>query len=308
MTWPRSRPLEASRAAASSARARVVRADRVERAEQQVRVGDAEHGEHVLGRDLAPGVRDELLERAERVAERAGRVPGQQRDARRGRSSISSSLGDPRDHGGELLDRRPAEVEAVAAVDDRRQDLLRLGRREHEDRVRRRLLEGLEERVPRLRREHVRLVEDVDLVAAGDRRVGDALAQVADVVDGVVRRRVHLDDVERRRAGDRHARVALRRTARSSGPARSSGRRRGSSPSTSCPCRASRRRGRRGGPCPARRRCAGCARRAPVPPRRRRCAGGGDGRARGRRTRTIECSGRKGSSRIGRLGVMEGRR
>ena len=46
----------------------------------------------------------------------------------------------------------------------------------------------------------MRLVEDVDLVAAGDRRERDLLAQVADVVDRVVGRRVHLDDVERRRA------------------------------------------------------------------------------------------------------------
>ena len=119
---------------------------------------------------------------------------------------------------GDLLDRRALEVEAVAAVDDRRQHLVRLGRGEHEDRVRRRLLERLEERVPRLRGEHVRLVEDVDLVAAGDRRVGDALAQLADVVDRVVRRGVHLDDVERRGARDRRRTSRRRRTARPSGP------------------------------------------------------------------------------------------
>ena len=125
-----------------------------------------------------------------------------------GRHRDRLDLGDPPHDRRELLDRRAGEVEAVAAVDDRRQDLRRLGRREHEDRVRRRLLERLEERVPRLGREHVRLVEDVDLVAPGHRRVDDALAQVADVVDGVVGRRVHLDDVERGRARDRHARVA----------------------------------------------------------------------------------------------------
>ena len=64
----------------------------------------------------------------------------------------------------------------------------------------------------------MRLVEDVDLVAAGDRRVDDALAQVADVVDGVVRRGVHLDDVQRVRRGDRDARVAARRRAPIVGP------------------------------------------------------------------------------------------
>ena len=94
------------------------------------------------------------------------------------------------------------------------------------------------------------LVEDVDLAAPADGRIGDALAQLADVVDRVVRRRVHLDHVERARAGDRDARLALARTARSWGRARSSGRPRGSSPSRSSRCRASRRTGRRGAPCP----------------------------------------------------------
>ena len=156
---------------------------------------------------IHPGVRDELLQGAEGVAEGAGGVAREQHD-RVGRDVDLLARRDALDDGGELLDRRPREVEAVAAVDDRRQDLRGLGRGEHEDGVRRRLLERLEKRVPCLGGEHVRLVEDVDLVAPGDRRVDDALAQVADVVDGVVGGGVHLDDVQRVRRGDRDARVA----------------------------------------------------------------------------------------------------
>ena len=229
-------------------------------------------------------VGDELLERAERVAERAGRVAGEQRDGV-GRDLDRLRGGDARDDGGDLLDRRAGEVEAVAAVDDRRQDLLRLGRGEDEDRVRRRLLERLEERVPRLRGQHVRLVEDVDLRAPGHRRELHGLAQLADVVDRVVRRRVHLDDVQRRRAGDRDARLALARRAPPSARARSSCTPRASSPSTSCPSPASPRTGRHGGPCPARRHCAGSSRHAPGPRRPRTFAGGGGGTTRGRRSR-----------------------
>ena len=188
--------------------ARIAGGDGVEGLEEQVDVGDAEDGEDVVGRDVGARVGDELLERAERVAERAGRVAGEQRDGV-GRDLDRLRGGDARDDGGDLLDRRAGEVEAVAAVDHRRQDLLRLGRGEDEDRVRRRLLERLEERVPRLRGQHVRLVEDVDLRTPGHRRELHGLAQLADVVDRVVRRRVHLDDVQRRRAGDRDARLAL---------------------------------------------------------------------------------------------------
>jgi hypothetical protein len=57
----------------------------------------------------------------------------------------------------------------------------------------------------------VRLVDDVDLVAAADRREERLLAQVAGVVDTTVRGRVDLDDVDRAgaAAGEVAARVAL---------------------------------------------------------------------------------------------------
>ena len=72
-------------------RARVAGGDGVDRAEQQVGVGGAEHGQHVLERDAAAGVGDELLERAERVAERAGGRARDQRASPRSRISISSA-------------------------------------------------------------------------------------------------------------------------------------------------------------------------------------------------------------------------
>ena len=143
-------------------RPRIRGGDRVKRREEQVGVGDAEDGEHVLGRDLVARVGDELLERPERIAKRARCVACEERDGI-GRDRDRLDPGDPAHDRGELLDGRPGEVEAVTAVHDGGQDLRRLGRRQHEDGVRRRLLERLEERVPRLCGEHVRLVEDVDL-------------------------------------------------------------------------------------------------------------------------------------------------
>ena len=74
------------------------------------------------------------------------------------------------------------EIEALAAREDGLQNLLRVGGAQHKDHVRRRLLECLEQRVERRRREHVDLVDDIDLVLAAHRGkvdgVDDLLAHV----------------------------------------------------------------------------------------------------------------------------------
>src|SRR5207244_3023532 len=93
---------------------------------------------------------------------------------------------------------------------DRRYYLLRLGGREDELEVRGRLLDELEQGVEALLRHHVRLVDDVNLVAAGDRGVEGPLPQVAGVVHAAVAGRVDLDHVDAAAAGrrERDARVA----------------------------------------------------------------------------------------------------
>ena len=92
------------------------------------------------------------------------------------------------------------EVEPLQPAQDRCSrigDLLRLGGGEHEYHAGRRLLQNLEERVPRLPREHVRLVDDVDLEpvrrACGVHR---PLAQIAGVVHAAVARGIDLDHVQ----------------------------------------------------------------------------------------------------------------
>ena len=99
----------------------------------------------------------------------------------------------------------------VGARPDGRQHLLRLGGGEDEAQVGRRLLDQLEQGVEALRADHVGLVDDVDLVAAADRREERLLAQVAGVVDAAVGGRVDLDHVDRARApaGQVAAGVAL---------------------------------------------------------------------------------------------------
>ncbi len=94
----------------------------------------------------------------------------------------------------------PAEVEALEPGEDGRRggaDLLwiRGGKDEHDPLGR--LLQNLEEGVPRLTGEHVRLVHDVHLVApllGGG--VHGPLAEIPSIVDAPVTGRVDLDDVE----------------------------------------------------------------------------------------------------------------
>ena len=95
------------------------------------------------------------------------------------------------------------ENERLTAGADGRDHLCEVRRAEDEDEMGRRLLDELQERVPRLVRELVRLVDDVDLVLALGRAEHGALADLTHLVDPALRGRVHLDHVERRPVGDR---------------------------------------------------------------------------------------------------------
>ena len=165
--WATSRPERARRSLASSVARPSPAAIASAAARISVGVGDAQHREDVVGLDPLAAVGDELVERAERVAEAPGRRASDRGDRavgdldRLGRGHAAEDLGD-------LLGRRTLEVEALAAIDDRRHHLVRLGRREDEHGRGRRLLERLQERVPSLAREHVGLVEDVDLPVRPD--------------------------------------------------------------------------------------------------------------------------------------------
>ena len=160
-------------------------------------VGGDEALDQVVERDLLrrhPTGRDHLVERGQRVPGRAAahaedgldRIVGQ----------LEAGVGrDPADVRLQLLGRQEVELEVLGPAPDGRADLLRIGRGQHEHHVGRRLLERLQQRGLRGPGEHVDLVEDVHLVAAG-RRVRRPLDQLPDVVDAVVAGGVQLVDVE----------------------------------------------------------------------------------------------------------------
>ncbi len=96
----------------------------------------------------------------------------------------------------ELVSLDAAQVEALAAGQDRDRDLADFRSGEDELGVGRRLLQRLQEGVERLLREHVDLVDDVDLVARRDRRIADAVDDLADVLNARMGGGVHLEHVD----------------------------------------------------------------------------------------------------------------
>ena len=112
-------------------------------------------------------------------------------------------LADARQIAADLVDRKPAEVKALAARLDGLGHLVRIGRAHDEDNVRRGLFQGLEQRVERRVGEHVDLVDDVDLVAAARRGKLHARDDLfAHVFYAGAARSVELVDVGVRSVGD----------------------------------------------------------------------------------------------------------
>jgi len=172
----------------------------VEDAERLVLGHEAQGVAHPLRRDGAVAERQHLVGKRERVPH--GTVGRARQHGQRFGIGDDPLFGQHGDQAFAHVRRADAlEVEPLQPAEHRRGglgDLLRLGGGKDEDHARGRLLEHLQQRVPRLAREHVRFVDDVHLVAvvaAGG--VHRALAQVAGVLDAAVGRRVDLHHVER---------------------------------------------------------------------------------------------------------------
>src|SRR5262249_42240521 len=116
---------------------------------EQIGVDEAENLDALGLVDPAPRDRGGLVEEREGVPQaplRRRREEAQRTGSRRDLLGLRDLL----ELRGDLLDGERAEGEPLAARDDRRRDLVELRRREDEARVRRRLLERLQEGVERL--------------------------------------------------------------------------------------------------------------------------------------------------------------
>ena len=91
----------------------------------------------------------------------------------------------------------------VRARSNRADHFFGLGRRENELHVLGRLFNQLEQGIEPLRSDHVRLVEDEDLVPVAGRRKRRALAQLASIINTVVACGINLNDIHRAAAVSR---------------------------------------------------------------------------------------------------------
>ncbi len=188
-------------------RGRIARRDRLYEIKKDLLFDDPQHGHHVRYPGLARRERDHLVEDGLGVPHAPLRRlgDGEKRLLGQGYLFGGDDLFELRD---DLGARQAGEIEPLTARQDGRQDLIRLCRRKDELHEVRRLLERLQERVEGLGREHVDLVDDVDLALAGEGRELDILAQGPDLVDAPVRGPVDLDHVEAAALGDLRARRA----------------------------------------------------------------------------------------------------
>ena len=139
----------------------------VDERDDDLRVGQSEEIADGQFLDAIRRGGQQLVEHRLGVAHPAGGQSGDEVDRRRVGDAVVGGE-DPAELAFDLGDRQAPDVEALETRQDGRRETRRLGRGEHEDHEVGRFLERLQQCVPGVARDLVRLVEDVDLpLAAG---------------------------------------------------------------------------------------------------------------------------------------------
>ena len=174
----------------------ILRGECIEQAHQVRLVECAEHALHRFERHLAGGVRNGLISQRQRIAHRA--VGALRQQTQRGLLERDAFLPeDVFEVADDMTRRHLLEVELQAARQHRHGNLLRIRGGEDELDVRRRFFERLEHRIERVVRQHVHLIDHVDLEARIAWRVDRLFKQLGHLVDAAVGRRIHLDVVDK---------------------------------------------------------------------------------------------------------------
>ena len=169
---------------------------RLQQSKQVTAVHRAQHRAHAVFLHVAQTVGDGLVQQRLRVAHGAGGRAAQQGKRRRfvGYAFHIQHMGQMAGH---LLRRHIAQRELQTAAQHRHRHLLRVGGGQDEFDVGRRLLQRLQHRIEGALGQHVHFVDDVDLEAAGSRRVLSVFQHFADIVDAGVGRGVDLQQIDK---------------------------------------------------------------------------------------------------------------
>ena len=179
----------------------VSRGQRIEQVQGQIARQGPEHGAHARLLDPPAAEGDRLIEQTQAVAH-APVGPAGQQGQRGGLKHETFGLQDMLKPGTDLLGQEASQIQLQTAREHRDRDLLRVGGREQELHMRRRLLQGLQQGVEAVVGEHVHLVDQIDLVACTGRGIGDVVQKLAGLIDLGARGGIHLDEIHESTAVD----------------------------------------------------------------------------------------------------------
>ena len=188
-------------------RSTILRFQCIRNAEQIAAVGNACHAAHHIGIDLRRDA-GTSVQNGQCIAQSAVRQTGNQLCTVRGQLQMLF----PRNilhSAGNVLGADTGKVIPLAAGQDRSRNFLDLGGGQNKDDMGRRLFQRFQQSVERRCRQHVHLIDDINLIFTGTWRVRRLVAQVADVIHAVVGCRIHLHHIEDAAVVDAPADLAL---------------------------------------------------------------------------------------------------
>ena len=160
------------------------------------RIDGAQHVANLVLQNLATAIGNGLIEQRQRITHtaRGGLADQVERAALKVDLLGLQYLGQVRGNG---FAAHIAQIELHAARQHRDRHFLRIGRGKNEKYMRRRFFKRLEHRVERVRRQHVHLVDHVDLVATGRGRVNRVVEQLRHFVNAAIRRSIKLEVIDK---------------------------------------------------------------------------------------------------------------
>ncbi len=189
-------------------RRRLAPHDQIKQVEHPPAIGQPQHGAHLIGAGLAGTVGNRLIEQRGRIPRRAF---GRPRDQGKGRIADLRpfGVGDLAEQGQHDFGFDAPQIEALAARQDGDRNLADLGGGKDEFYMWGRFFQRFQQRVERRGRQHVHLVDDIDLVARRGRPIVHGINDFTDIPHPGVRGRVHFHHIDMTAFGDGPAGIAL---------------------------------------------------------------------------------------------------